>query len=257
MTIAIMQPYFLPYIGYWQLISAVDIFVVYDNIQYTKKGWINRNRFLQNSKDAIFTLPLKKDSDYLDVKDRIISKDFNKQKLISQLQNAYIKAPYFKENFHIIESIIKHDSCNLFDYIYNSIIAINKTLNIQTKILISSTIGIDHSLKSQEKVIAICKKLNATKYVNAIGGIDLYSKEEFLKSGVELKFIKTNEISYKQFNNCFLKNLSILDIIMFNNIKDVQDMLNKYNIIEWGGVNLLLEIGNLKYTATKELKWAS
>ena len=58
-TLGIMQPYFLPYIGYWQLLSAVDQFVVYDNIKYTKKGWINRNRFLRDGTDAVFTIPLK------------------------------------------------------------------------------------------------------------------------------------------------------------------------------------------------------
>ena len=79
MRLGIMQPYFLPYIGYFQLIKSVDKFVVYDNIQYIKNGWINRNRLLQNSKDQYFTLPIKNDSNFLDINDRYISKNFDKK----------------------------------------------------------------------------------------------------------------------------------------------------------------------------------
>lgn len=97
MKVAIMQPYFFPYIGYWQLINSVDTFVIYDNIQYTKKGWINRNRFLQNGKDCLFSISLKKDSDFLDIRDRIISDDFNRKKMLNQIKCSYQKAPYFDE----------------------------------------------------------------------------------------------------------------------------------------------------------------
>src|SRR3954469_19367039 len=93
MRLGIMQPYFMPYIGYWQLLGAVDAFVLYDNIQYTKKGWINRNRFLQNGKDVLFTIPLKKDSEYLDVVERALAEDFDGKKLLNQLEASYRKAP--------------------------------------------------------------------------------------------------------------------------------------------------------------------
>src|SRR5690349_10134683 len=114
MKLAIMQPYFFPYIGYFQLINASDLFIVYDNIQYTKKGWINRNRFLQNGKDVLFSIPLKKDSDYLDVRDRDLALDFNKTKLLNQIKAAYQRAPYMNETYPIIEEIIQFDDINLF-----------------------------------------------------------------------------------------------------------------------------------------------
>src|SRR6476469_7826367 len=101
MKLGIMQPYFMPYIGYWQLLAMVDSFVLYDNIQYTKKGWINRNRFLQNGKDALFTIPLKKDSDFREVRERSIADDFDGDKLLKQFEASYRKAPHFETVFSL------------------------------------------------------------------------------------------------------------------------------------------------------------
>ena len=227
-----MQPYFLPYIGYWQLINAVDSFVIYDNIQYTKKGWFNRNRFLLNGKDSLFTIPLKKDSNFLDVNERIISPDFNKRKLLSQLQNAYAKAPYKKEIMPFIEDIINYQNDNLFQYIYNSVAKIVDFLDRNTNITVSSTININHEYKSKDKVIALCKALNAKTYINPIGGTKLYNKAEFEENGINLKFIKTNQIEYKQFNNVFVPNLSIIDVLMFNSKEEVKEMLNQYKLTD-------------------------
>lgn len=232
MKLGIMQPYFLPYIGYWQLINAVDSFVIYDNIQYTKKGWFNRNRFLLNGKDSLFTIPLKKDSNFLDVNERIISPDFNKRKLLSQLQNAYAKAPYKKEIMPFIEDIINYQNDNLFQYIYNSVAKIVDFLDINTNITVSSTININHEYKSKDKVIALCKALNAKTYINPIGGTKLYNKAEFEENGINLKFIKTNQIEYKQFNNVFVPNLSIIDVLMFNSKEEVKEMLNQYKLTD-------------------------
>lgn len=228
MKTAIMQPYFLPYIGYWQLINAVDTFVIYDNIQYTKKGWFNRNRFLQNGQDVLFSIPLKKDNNYLNVDKRFISPEFNKKELIAQFQNAYAKAPYLKEGMSILDEIINYNEDNLFKYLYNSVQKICGFLDIDTKIIISSTINIDHNLKSKDKVITICKDLGANSYINPIGGYELYNKTDFEKNGLSLMFIKTNPIAYNQLGEGFLTNLSIIDMIMFNDKKTIIKYLNEY-----------------------------
>lgn len=231
MKTAIMQPYFFPYIGYFQLINAVDTFVIYDNIQYTKKGWINRNRFLQNGKDCLFSIPLKKNSDFLDVKDRIISADFNKIKLLNQFKNAYQKAPHFNGTFPFFEKIIMNEEDNLFNYIFYSIQEICKYLEINTNLVVSSTVDIDHSLTAEHKVIAICNKLDTSTYINAIGGQELYDKNDFKNNGIDLKFIKTNPIAYKQFDNDFVHSLSIIDIMMFNSKDEIKNMLKNYELI--------------------------
>jgi len=138
MKLAIMQPYFLPYIGYWQLINAVDKFVIYDNIQYTKSGWIRRNRILLNGKDFMISLPVKKDSDFLDIKDRYLSDNFlnEKNKIKNQITAAYRKAPYFKLVMPIIERILDNEEKNLFLYLYNSILLVKEYLNINTELII-------------------------------------------------------------------------------------------------------------------------
>lgn len=225
MKIAIMQPYFFPYIGYWQLINAVDKFVIYDNIQYTKKGWFNRNRYLKNGQDAIFTIPLKKDSDFLPVNQRIISQSYDKKHLVSQLQNAYAKAPYKKVHMQVIEKIINFNNDNLFEYIYNSIQEMCHFLNIETPILMASEIAIDHNLKSAEKVMAICKQLNCECYINPEGGKHLYDKEYFKKNGIELKFLNPHIAQYQQFGQAFIERLSIIDVMMFNSKDEINKML--------------------------------
>ncbi len=231
MKLGIMQPYYCPYIGYWQLMNAVDEFVVYDNIKYTKRGWINRNRFLQNGKDAFFTINLKKDSDFLDIKDRILSNVFDKKRRFNLFEASYRKAPYFKEIISFFESILFYDQTNLFKYIYHSIKEICKFLNIETRLIISSEINIDHNLKSQDKVLAICQNLGATEYINPIGGLELYSKETFHHQGIELKFIKSKSIEYKQFDNEFVPWLSIIDLMMFNSKEDISKLLNHYELL--------------------------
>src|ERR1035441_8424850 len=154
MKAAIMQPYFFPYVGYFQLIAAVDLFIVYDNIKYTKKGWINRNRMLQNGKDVMFSLPLKSDSDYLDVRERELAADFNRDKLLNQLKEAYRRAPYFAQTLPLVEQIVRCDDVNLFRFLHNSIAKTCEHLGITTEVRNSSGIAIDHDLKNQDKVLA-------------------------------------------------------------------------------------------------------
>ena len=231
MKTGIMQPYFLPYIGYWQLINAVDVFVVYDNIKYTKKGWFNRNRYLLNGKSATFSVNLKNDSDCLNVNQRFLSPEYNRNKLLSSFINAYHDAPLKREVYPVIERIINCPFDSLFDYIYNSIKEICEYLKIPTTIIISSSINIDHSLKSEQKVIAICKELQTDTYVNSIGGINLYSTEKFKMKNIELKFIKSKPVYYKQFNENFVEFLSILDVMMFNSADEIKKMLAEYELL--------------------------
>jgi len=230
MKLGIMQPYFLPYIGYFQLINAVDKYVIYDNIEYTKKGWINRNRILMNGRDFLISLPLKKDSDYKMICERELSSDYHPKKMLDQIKSSYAKAPYFKEVYLLLESIFYAGETNLFKYIFHSVKAINNYTGINTEMVISSTVNIDHQLKSEDKVLAICKALSADTYYNAIGGKELYSKERFSSSGIELKFISSNDVQYQQFNHDFVPWLSIIDVLMFNAKEEVSVMLKNYTL---------------------------
>ena len=223
MKVAIMQPYLFPYIGYFQLINAVDEFIIYDNIQFTKKGWINRNRILVNGTDAYITLPLKKDSDYLNIKDRFLSDEWpnERKKTLNRIIESYRKAPQFNFVYPIIESILMYEEKNLFKFILNSLQEINQYLDIKTPLIISSSVPINHDLKAENKVIELCKARKATIYINPIGGVELYSKEDFKNDGLELQFLKANNITYPQFKNDFVPFLSIIDVMMFNNKQTV------------------------------------
>jgi hypothetical protein len=231
MKVGIMQPYFLPYIGYFQLIASADKFVIYDNIKFTKKGWINRNRMLQNGTDKIFSIPLAKASHRLDIVEREISSEFSRQKLLSQFRDCYLKAPYFEDVWPLIERIVSFQDDNLFRYIQNSIVLICDYLDIDTEIIVSSSVAADHDLLSQDRVLSICEALNANTYVNPRGGVELYSTDEFASKGCELKFINTNTIEYMQFGDSFLPGLSILDVLMFNSLDECRHLLKEYGLV--------------------------
>lgn len=225
MQVAIMQPYFLPYIGYFQLINAVDLFIVYDNIEYTKKGWITRNRILQNGKDALFSLPLRRDSDYLNVRDRQLAADFDRDKLLRKIKGAYRSAPYLAPTIAVIEQIINNKEVNLFHFLRDSIEKVCQRLEITTMIRTSSDLPIDQSLKNQDKVLALCDAAGATTYVNAIGGVNLYSADAFQARNIHLKFLRSKPLEYPQFDNAFVPWLSIIDVMMFNSPERIREVI--------------------------------
>ena len=155
----------------------------------------------------------------------------NSKKILNSFSFAYKKAPYFKEVFPMIEEIVLNDEKNLAKYIAHSIKTIAHYLDIDTKIVCDRDLHIDTSLSVQSSIIERCKKLNTDHYINAIGGQALYNKEDFLKEGIVLNFLKTEEIVYKQFNDEFVPNLSIVDVMMFNSKNEVKEMLKRYELI--------------------------
>lgn len=233
MKLAIMQPYFLPYIGYFQLLNAVDEFVVYDNIEFTKRGWIQRNRILVNGSASMFSLPLKKASDYLDIRERQLSNSFSRERvsILRRIESAYSKSPYFVSVIPVIEQCFNYENLNLFEFIYNSLLVVCKYLSITTEIRISSELASDHDLKGQDRVISICQGLLADHYINAINGRVLYRKEAFAEKGIQLSFIKSEPIVYPQFDNEFVPSLSIIDVMMFNRVGKIQEYLKLYELI--------------------------
>lgn len=228
MKIGIMQPYFFPYLGYWQLMNLVDAFVVYDNIEYTKKGWFNRNYYLCGNERHYFTIPLEKSSDFLEVREKKVSSEFDRTKMKRQILTAYRKAPFFAEVYPIFCECVDHTNKNLFEYIYYAICKIKQYLQINTELIVSSSLGIGRELKGKDKVIAICKTLGANVYINSIGGQKLYDKREFEENGMRLLFCKIDEgVEYKQFDKTFVPNLSILDVMMFNSREDIIGLLDR------------------------------
>lgn len=229
MKIAIMQPYFFPYIGYFQLVNAVDKFIIYDDVNFIKGGWINRNRILLNDQDFMVNIPMEGASSFKKINEINIGK--NKEKLFLTIRQAYKNAPFYNEVIPLITEIIQFNNDNLALFISNSISKIIEYLNINTEIILSSEIKKDNDLRAQAKVIAICEILGANEYINAIGGQELYSKEMFAKNGLILEFIQSKPIVYNQFKNDFVPWLSIIDVMMFNSPEVIKQMLNEYELV--------------------------
>jgi len=230
MKIAIMQPYLFPYIAYWQLIKAVDKFIIYDDINFINKGYINRNNILVNDKSYQFTLELIGASQNKLINEIQIGKNSNK--ILKSIEYNYKKAPYFKNAFPLLEDIFNQKEKNLAKFIGYSLKKISNYFEIDTSFVYSSEIEKNSNLKNQDKIIDICEKLNAKEYINLIGGRELYKKEEFISRNIELSFIDTRPEKYQQFNNKFTTSLSIIDIMMFNNKVKINNMLNNYQLIQ-------------------------
>ena len=230
--IGIMQPYFFPYIGYWQLMSYVDRYVIYDDVNYIKGGWINRNRILINGVPSYINLPLSGVSSNKQINQISVDKtERDIRKLTQMLRLNYCKAPNFDEAFPFLCKLIALENDNLGDYLSEVILAMADYLGIKTEIIRSSDLKIDSQLKGVDRVIAICKKLDGKEYVNAIGGAKLYSRELFRDKGIDLKFLKTDKIIYKQMSEGFEENLSIIDVIMNNNKGIIKEMLSMYELV--------------------------
>ncbi len=212
--------------------NIADEFVVYDNIEFTKKGWINRNRILVNGRDRYITIPLKKDSDYLNVVDRHLATNWSNErtKMLNRITESYRRAPEFEIIFPKIESCIMFEETNLFKFIFNSLVAIKNHLEIKSTLVVSSSIPVDHNLKAEKKIIEICKLRKANTYINPIGGINLYNKDTFNREDIKLNFLKSSNITYRQFDNEFIPWLSIIDVMMFNPKEKIKEFLNSYEL---------------------------
>ncbi|MBP1629387.1 MAG: hypothetical protein H6Q15_280 [Bacteroidetes bacterium] len=218
----------MPYIGYFQLMKVVDKYVIYDDVNYIKGGWINRNNILINSEKRLFTIALDGASPNKKINEILIKDDFTK--FLRSLELSYHKAPYFEQGISLMRDILKFEDKNLSLFIGNSFRAISNYLDFNTEFLYSSKIEKDNELRAEKKVISICKSLGASEYYNAIGGKELYSKENFETNGLKLHFLKTNQIEYKQFGNVFVPNLSIIDILMFNSKAEINQFLDNYTL---------------------------
>ena len=232
MKLGIMQPYFLPYLGYWQLLNEVDSYVVYDDVNYIKGGWINRNRILVNGEVKYLSLELQGASPNKLINEISLSPNKKSRiKLLKTVGQSYKKAPMYNEVFSLMEDILLYEDDNLANFVFNSIDKIREYLKINTKLYLSSSIKKDNTLKGQDKVIEICKILNADTYVNAVGGQALYSFSDFNSEGIALEFLKTHEdICYPQLSDEFCPMLSILDILMMLPVEDIRFLLSQFTL---------------------------
>jgi len=231
-TIAIMQPYFLPYIGYFQLMAAVDKFVVLDDVNYINRGWINRNRVLLNGEAHTFTVPLRGASQNKLICDIELAEDDGwRDKLLRTVRQAYTKAPCFAEVSELLERVIHHPASRLDDFLLNSLREITQYLAMDVMIENTSRIYCNAQLHGQARILDVCKREQADRYINPIGGEALYDRASFDAQGVELKFMHSRPLSYPQGKGGFVPWLSILDVLMFNTKPEVRKLLAEMDLV--------------------------
>lgn len=232
-TVAIMQPYFLPYIGYFQLIAASDVFVLHDDVQYIKGGWVNRNRILLDGKDRMITLPVLKGphDEPINRREYVVDRK-SRADVLNLVKQGYAKAPQFTRVFPMVQAMLSDPEANVARFNERSIQTVCAYMGIRTPIRGSSSIAKNESLTGEARVVEICRQMRATRYINPIGGTGLYHPEAFGRHGIELRFLSTNALPYPQFDAPWIPSLSILDVLMFNALDRLPAVLAAYRLLE-------------------------
>jgi len=233
MKIAIMQPYLFPYLGYYQLASAVDTFVFFDDVNYIKKGWINKNNILVNGSAFKFSVPVIGISQNKLINEVALSEfDIWSNKFLKTLSSSYKKAPYFDNAIELISEVLCKKCHNVSELAQNSVALISSYLGLETAFIKSSDLNYDRTAAGgQQKILDICKVMNAVQYINPQNGRELYNKNEFTNQGLELSFISMNDVKYPQFSGKnFVPSLSVIDVLMFNDKEVIRKLLKRYEL---------------------------
>lgn len=234
MKVSLMQPYFFPYIGYFQLIHAVDEFIIFDNAQYIRRGWINRNRILNAQKETVYiNIPVHKAPRETKIKDIVIANGNWKETIFHQL-NYYRKAPHYDFVMGFLEDCLTSHNSNLSELNISLIKKVCNLLEIDTKITVLSNKFpmLSDINAADEWGIEVSKALNATTYINAIGGMEFYDSQKYKANGLDIQFVKTELKPYQQFQDVFVPGLSIIDVLMFNQPDEIRAMLEIHELIK-------------------------
>lgn len=235
MKLGIMQPYLFPYIGYFQVLSAVDVFVNYDDVAFIQQGWINRNRIKINDEAHYFTVPLADASSFRSIRETMVAAlpyGTFRRKFFATINTVYGKAPFYRETLNLLEAVFVPQPASIGDLAWQSVSIVCAYLRLGTRLVPTATIYGNSHLKKADRLIDVCRKERADTYINAIGGLELYSKDEFAKAGIALQFLRTATIGYSQCGQgAFVPNLSILDVLMNNSLDVVLEMLTRYELV--------------------------
>jgi hypothetical protein len=229
--VALMQPYFLPYLGYFQLIAASDCFVVYDNVQFIKNGWIERNRYLLEGEAKWFGVPLAKGSHSQMIMERQVSAHFDMASLINKLAFAYRKAPHVERTLTWLEALLKLPAQNIAELNELALRSCCSLLKLNTPIIRASEWAPSSHSRGQDRVIEVIKSVGGTSYLNPAAGGSLYEADDFAQAGYALELLKPSLPVYAQHNKPFVPALSILDALMFNEVETVSAWVRQGEIL--------------------------
>jgi hypothetical protein len=231
-SIAIMQPYFLPYIGYFQLIAAVDQFVLLDDVNYITRGWVNRNQLLLDGAAHKFTVPLQGASQNRLICDlKLVEETSWRDRLLRTIHQAYRRAPYYFQVIVMLERMLNYPALKLDEFLRNSLEEVVRYLSLEVQIVNTSRIYQNSQLKGQERILDICRQERADRYINPIGGVDLYDRTTFLKQDIPLFFLRPRPTTYSQGCAEHIPWLSIMDVLMFNDKSALRQLLTERDLV--------------------------
>lgn len=223
-----MQPYLFPYLGYFQLVKYCDEFVFYDDVQFIKGGYINRNNILANGQKQLFTIPVVKASSNRKINEHHFSD--NRGKFFKSIEQNYRKAPQFEAVMPILDKVLNTNETQVAVLCKDSILSVFNYLSIDINYRFSSELDYNKSASASEKLFEICQLINTNRYCNMKSGKSLYSKKQFAERGIELSFLEMAALSYPQNKNEYVSHLSIIDVLMWNDKSAVKALLQKYII---------------------------
>lgn len=235
MKVAIMQPYFFPYIGYFSLLHAADMFIILDTVQFQRKSWMTRNKIITlKGQSSYIKLPVKKAPLDTLIYQMEINNEVDWKETLSNQLLVYKKAPFYTETMDIVKDIISEDTNKLVDINKKILLEISNYLRLDCEIAVFSEMGIEVEKvdNADEWALNISKALNASEYINAPGGVSFFNKQKYIDSEINLKFINNNLEQYKQFHLDYVPGLSIIDVMMFNSIEEIHKMLADYEEIK-------------------------
>lgn len=245
MRLAIMQPYFFPYLGYWQLIRSADRLVILDDVSFIKRGWINRNRILINGEPSYITIPLVGASQNKRICDiSMQSPEHWRRKMLKSIEQSYRNSACFEPMFGEIDRLIRHETSDLSDYLANQLRGIARLLDMDTDIVVTSRIYCNEALKGHERILDICRREGATTYINLPGGQELYDPAYFEEADTALCFIAPRISPYQQGSENFVPNLSLIDALLEIGKEGVMQRLDEFDVIAPNGGSLLAEVIN-------------
>ncbi|PAR66751.1 hypothetical protein CGT89_12010 [Vibrio cholerae] len=224
-----MQPYIFPYLGYYQLVNMADVFVLYDDVNFIKGGYINRNNILVDGAVHRFTLPVPGASSNKKICELSFSSDINK--VLKTISQAYSKAPFYSDVYPLIEMVLQTEKRNIATVCQVGIKSVFDYLGFDKKIIKSTDLTYDRGASPADRLIEMTKLFDDSVYVNSIGGQALYDKEYFDTRGVELKFMKMKPVQYSQAEGEFTPNLSMIDVLMWCDKDCIKNLLNEYRLV--------------------------
>ncbi len=229
MKVAVMQPYLFPALSYFQLVGAVDRFVLYDDVNFIKRGFINRNSLLDHGQVRRFSVPVPGASIHRRIEELAFSPEV--ADIVEGIRHAYARAPYFEEVFPRVREVFTDPQRDITHVCGRALEMVFDYLERPVTLLRASQLAYDRQQPAARRLMEITRSLGADHYLNSLGGQSLYARDEFAEHGITLSFLQPREIAYDQGQPAFEPRLSMIDVLMWCSPRCARELLDAYDLI--------------------------